>query len=354
MSNEQMPLIQIASLGRKKLEKHELRYPKFRFIVGMDWLDKIGEDSFGLYLRLFTMADRSDSERDMDKLPTSISSLVKRLGISRNTFYRRVRSLYEYGLIDYKEYEDSKQLGQKPVNIVIFEAPWNDEENMKKPLVKLRSWDDRIKEQFPDSYKGGRKKNTKEEGDSTPSTPVHETKQGGVLEKEQGAVPQSEHNNYLNNINNSLNPINNSLNVNNLVNNGESEIVSEEVEKQLRKEFRDKAEDFAYKNHYSTFRTKHKMSKDGFLFLVGKIIQEKIDSGKVSEVYDIEAWIAGALRNVENHRTYLLRVEELQQRLNSYGNKDESVEMPEEVPNENQDVPSDEELLDILNKLKQS
>lgn len=354
------PMISLASISRKKLERHELRFPTFRFILADDWLKKLGNDSFCLYLELFTMADRTDTDRDIDKLPTSMKALMKRLGISKGTFYKRIKPLYEYGFIDFIEFTESKLKGQKPINIIVFEAPWNEEENIKKPLVKLRSWEERTREQFPNALKGGKKKQTETEEKNPASEEGISNLQGSGKFSDQGSGKEfyptsgkeNEHNNVLNNINNALNPINNSSNVNNIVNNkGVSNSLKDNVEEELVREFREKASDAAFNNHYASMRSEHKLTKEGFMYLVNKIIEEKIESGKHTSVYNVEAWIAGALERIANHRTFQQRVRELQERLAA---KQEEVVEEVQQPEEEQydDVPSDEEILALFGEIK--
>lgn len=384
------PMISLANISRKKLQRHELRFPTFRFIVVDDWLKKLGNDSFCLYLELFTMADRTDTDRDVDKLPTSMKSLMKRLGVSKPTFYKRVKPLYEYGLIDFIEFEESKLKGQKPINIIVFEAPWNEEENIKKPLVKLRSWEDRTREQFPNAIKGGQKKSelAKEKRDNT-----------NVLEGGKKNYPTSgkknyptsgkknDHNNVLNNNNNVLNPNNNSLNVNNIVNkevsnevvnNGEEKLTKDPIANKVLEDVKDlvtkgspeeqlirEAENLEYEIYKEITKT-HKMSKDKFKYLYYKPIRDKIAARKVYEVLNVKRWIIGSFGRIDGHRYSKTALPKWKSLYGSSTNEnEEEVAVTEEELSQQSDyaiqaedhmpkqqVPTDEELLDLLNGLR--
>ncbi|MFB7141690.1 hypothetical protein ACFCYN_18725 [Gottfriedia sp. NPDC056225] len=78
-----------------------------------------------IILRLHTLADRSDANRAFDIIPRSIESLAEYLGMSKSTLYRQLQPLWEFGLIDIIEYEESTRKAQKPKNIIVYEYPQN-------------------------------------------------------------------------------------------------------------------------------------------------------------------------------------------------------------------------------------
>ena len=136
--------------------------PPLYFIAMDDWVEKIGEKSFFLYLKLWTQVDRTGEEHC---IKTQTAKLIKKLGISKAKYYRLLAPLYEYGLIDLVEYEDSKQKGSsKPVNIIVHKYPQNDFKRSTMPLEKCRDWEKRTEENYSFTKKGGRpKKEVKEE-----------------------------------------------------------------------------------------------------------------------------------------------------------------------------------------------
>lgn len=126
--------------GKKK--RNELRLPTLRFVVADDWMDKLGMDAFRAWLKFHTWVDRTDSNREEDKIPYTIESVCKRLGISKKKFYEKVmRPLWNHGLIDTVEYTEYKQKGKKPVNIVVYESPFNKHETEILELEKVRDYD---------------------------------------------------------------------------------------------------------------------------------------------------------------------------------------------------------------------
>lgn len=137
-------------LGKK--QRHQLRLPQPYYVVVDDWLDKLGEKSYLLWFKLIAKVDRTDDTRDTVKYTQS--KLAKSLDISKPTLIKYLKPLYEYGFINYKEYEFEN--GNVGMNITVFEAPMNDEANLSKPLVKIRDWDKRTEDKFDFTKKGGR------------------------------------------------------------------------------------------------------------------------------------------------------------------------------------------------------
>jgi hypothetical protein len=126
--------------GKKK--RNELRLPTLRFVVADNWIDTLGMDAFRAWLKFHTWVDRTDSNREEDKIPYTIESVCKHLGIGKKKFYEKVmRPLWNHGLIDTVEYKEYKQKGKKPVNIVVYESPFNKHETEVLDLEKVRDYD---------------------------------------------------------------------------------------------------------------------------------------------------------------------------------------------------------------------
>ncbi|MDA1636511.1 replication protein [Bacillus cereus] len=126
-----------------KVSKEELRLPQHHFVAAMDWIDKLGESAYCDYLKLYTMADRSNKQREYDKVPRALASIWDELGRKEKYFRQKVLiPLWEYGLIDLIEYqgERKQKTGHKPMNIIIYRYPCNDFNRMVKPLEKVRDW----------------------------------------------------------------------------------------------------------------------------------------------------------------------------------------------------------------------
>lgn len=122
----------------KKRTRGELRLPQLHFIVCDDWIDKIGERAFAAWLKFYSWADRSDPERDYEKIPGSLNKVAEKLGVSKPTFYNTIIGpLWEYGFIDLEEYEHNKT---RCMNIIVYEYPQNDPARATLPLEKIRDY----------------------------------------------------------------------------------------------------------------------------------------------------------------------------------------------------------------------
>lgn len=214
--------------GKKKRE--ELRLPVLHFIVADDWLDKL-DKSFNIWLKLHTWVDRTDAERDYDVIPTDLGRLMERLNVSKSKFYRLIKPLWEYGLIDIIEYDQSKRNSQKPKNIVVYEYPFHERERQYIPLEKLRDWEkdyESVSKQA--GMLGGR---PKKDGFK------NETVDG--FKNETVTVSEMKHNNYTNNSNNLTNNYNNYTNTTNTQDKKISSSSSREIiDNELKEKYPDK------------------------------------------------------------------------------------------------------------------
>ena len=107
-------------------------------------MDKLGPKAFTAWLKFHTWVNRQDERIDdisQAKIPMSMEKVAEKLGVSRTTLYRTIITvLWEYGLIDLVEYEDSHRKSEKPVNIIPYDYPQNDKSLETKPLEKCRDW----------------------------------------------------------------------------------------------------------------------------------------------------------------------------------------------------------------------
>lgn len=154
--------------GPKK--RNELRLPVLHYVVADDWIQKLGEKAFCAWLRFHTWVDRRNE--GVDKVPYTMEDVAKKLGVSKATLYRTIiRPLWEYGLIDLVEYENTNRKTQKPVNIIVYESPKNEHETKVMPLVKLRDWKDYGSSAQIYGLKGGRPKTRgKQDPSNNPET----------------------------------------------------------------------------------------------------------------------------------------------------------------------------------------
>lgn len=189
-----------------EVHRNELELPSLHFVVMDNWIDVIGEKAFIAWLKMFTWCDRrtvkdNPSLWNESVIPKSLNKVMKDLGVGRTTFYNKIlKPLWNVGLIDLVEFEDSKQSGTKPINIIVYKYPQNKYELSVKPLEVIRDYDNdynsnsktfaQMKKYRTESVRGG-----------VPN------QYGGVYQNSTGARTESVHNNILNNINNNLNNI---------------------------------------------------------------------------------------------------------------------------------------------------
>lgn len=181
----------ITFVHAKKRTRGELRLPQLHFVAVDDWVDKLGNLAFISWLKFYSWADRSDPERQYDNIPNSLNTLVKRLGISKSTFYEKViRPLWNYGFIDFHQYEKDKTIH---VNIIVYEYPQNDPKLATAPIEKIRDYDTEYQSRARKVGKiGGDKKakNSKRQHEEQEGV-VRKSNQGGGSEIEPGVVQKS-------------------------------------------------------------------------------------------------------------------------------------------------------------------
>jgi hypothetical protein len=129
-------------VGKGKKKREELSLPHLTYIVCDDWIEKLGYETFCLWLKFHTWVDRNDEDREYDRVPRSFENIYKKtLEISKSKFYRLIKPLWEFGLIDIVEYEESERKTTKPKNIIVYEYPFHEIVRKYQGLEKLRDWD---------------------------------------------------------------------------------------------------------------------------------------------------------------------------------------------------------------------
>ncbi|MEK4384196.1 RepA protein [Aeribacillus sp. FSL K6-2848] len=200
---------------KAKKNRNELQLPILHFVVADDWIDKLGPEAFAAWLKFYSWCDRSDQRKDKDNdvIPSSLSKVMKRLGVGKKKFYNEIiRPLWNYGLIDLVTYEDSEQPGNKPVNIVVYEYPQNDIQKKYQPLEKIRDYDTEYETSSRTfAKKGGRKQNESSDGFLQKPGVVSHGNQGWFPTETRGGFEEKP-NNDSNDINNDSNDINNDSN----------------------------------------------------------------------------------------------------------------------------------------------
>ncbi|KIU04563.1 RepA protein [Bacillus subtilis] len=201
---------------KAKKNRNEHNLPILYFNVADDWIDKLGNDAFVAWLKFYSWCDRSPEriDPDNDVVPSSLSKIMKRLGVGKKKFYNQIiRPLWNYGLIDLVEYEHSIQSGNKPLNIIVYEYPQNNRQKKYEPLEQVRDYDKDYNTSSRGFAKQGGRKNKNISSDGFQKKPgvVSHGNQGWFPEETGGGFP-GKHNNDSNNINNDSNNINNDSN----------------------------------------------------------------------------------------------------------------------------------------------
>ncbi|MFN0224050.1 hypothetical protein [Paenibacillus sp. KR2-11] len=204
-------------------QRNELELPRLHFIVMDNWLDVIGEQALIAWLRFYSWCDRSIGSSEVNKweqakIRTSLNKLIKKLGVGKGTFYNKIlKPLWDVGLIDIEEYEASLNLGQKPMNIIVYKYPNNNINLQFKPLEKVRNYDkDYCSRARTFAKQGGRPKTLHKELNENHlyteiEPPLFQDGIGSYSEIEPNNMFNESFNspndliNYLNNINNNAN-----------------------------------------------------------------------------------------------------------------------------------------------------
>lgn len=330
---------ELVTLTEGKRKREELTMPPTYYAMVDHWIGQLGEKTYCAHMRLITLVDRRDKDRSHDVVKWSIIKLAKHLGMSKKTLLTHLKKLYEFGLIDYVAYADSKNKGSVPMNVVVFPYPLGKVENAIKPLVKLRDWSEYAEKVSASEGKGGRAK--KDETDPVQETehpPVSEITHPPVTKTKHPRVSKSKHINSSNTITNNSNS-----NTNN-----SKELVNKEPVNNPEESFRNDVSVIAFKGFYATLRAEYGMTKESFQFIVNKFVDETIRDNRHTGIKNLKAYVTAAMNNVIRHRNF--RKEMLENVAAAEENN--MIETPEEdfspqaMPDA--DVPTDEELAEYL------
>lgn len=203
--------------------RNQLELPTLHFIVTDQWTDLLSEKAIFAWLRMYSYGDRSNLVNDsslwnQSRVPYSLSTIRKRLKVGNDTFYNKIlKPLWNVGLIDFEEYENSTNEGQKPLNVIVYKYPQNDKSLSYAPLKEIRDY-----EKDYHSYartfakKGGRPKkkdsSITEQGGSEREHPPVLKENTPPFPNRTGGRSIIEHNNSLNSITNIFNSLTNNLN----------------------------------------------------------------------------------------------------------------------------------------------
>lgn len=236
-----------------KMPREQLRMPQEAYIQIDQWIDYLGPETYIWWRKFISWVDRTESREYDFHVPYTLENVFKRLGVSQTTFYRKIKILWESGLIELLEFEKSARKTQKPKNIIVYNYPFNKKENEYLPLEKRRDWvKDYASESVLAGIRGAIKKSEMnppknervgEDVDKSPENvdkPVDNSLVDNV-DKVEANPPKSERvdppnfervtlpnmtaNNYLNNLTHSLN--NNNHDYNNSLSNARIDLIRE-------------------------------------------------------------------------------------------------------------------------------
>jgi hypothetical protein len=121
--------------------RSQRRLPQGSFVQADQWMDYLGYEQYCWWMKFHSWVNRTGTRYKEQHIPYTLESIYEeRLNVSKTTFYRKIKVLWECGLIDIIEYEPSERKSQKPKNIIVYEYPFNDAMKEYLPLQKLRDW----------------------------------------------------------------------------------------------------------------------------------------------------------------------------------------------------------------------
>lgn len=143
-----------------KKPRAQNRLPQGSYIQADDWMEYLGYEQYCWWLKFHSWVNRQKDRVTENHIPYTLEDIYKnRFKISKTTFYRKIKVLWEVGLIDFREFEESERKSQKPINIIVYEYPYNDARYEYLPLEKRRDWDkDYISAGKTAGKKGGKPK----------------------------------------------------------------------------------------------------------------------------------------------------------------------------------------------------
>jgi hypothetical protein len=138
MTNQNEPKEPILKPGEKPRE--QLRLPQGSFIQAIQWIDYLSPEVYCWWIKFHTWVNRQPNRLCDQHIPYTLENVFERLGVSKATFYRKIKILWESGLIDIIEFEPSQRKTTKPRNIIVYEYPFNNAVYEYLPLEKRRDW----------------------------------------------------------------------------------------------------------------------------------------------------------------------------------------------------------------------
>lgn len=120
--------------------RYQRRLPQGSFVQADQWMNYLGYEQYCWWLKFHSWVDRRKERVYEQHVPYTLESVFEKLGVSQATFYRKIKVLWECGLIEIIEFGKSERKTQKPKNIIVYEYPFNNAEYEYLELEKRRDW----------------------------------------------------------------------------------------------------------------------------------------------------------------------------------------------------------------------
>jgi hypothetical protein len=139
-----------------EMPREQLRMPSEAYIQIDQWIDYLGPETYIWWRKFISWVNRQPSRLYDFHVPYTLESVYeKHLKVSKATFYRKIKALWESGLIELVEFDKSERKTTKPRNIIVYNYPFNKKEFEYLPLEKRRDWAEEYESQAKEhGYKG--------------------------------------------------------------------------------------------------------------------------------------------------------------------------------------------------------
>lgn len=125
-----------------KMPREQLRMPQEAYVQIDKWMDYLGYEQYCWWRKFISWVDRSPTRSYEFHVPYTLESVYseKHLGVSKSHFYKKIKILWECGLIELVEFDKSARKTTKPRNIIVYNYPFNNPKYEYLPLEKRRDW----------------------------------------------------------------------------------------------------------------------------------------------------------------------------------------------------------------------
>lgn len=128
----------VVKAGQKP--RAQLRLPQGSYVQADQWMEFLGYEQYCWWIKFHTWVNRKPTREYDNHIPYTLESVFEKLKVSKATFYRKIKILWECGLIDLIEFDKSTRKTTKPRNIIVYEYPFNNAKFEYLELEKKRDW----------------------------------------------------------------------------------------------------------------------------------------------------------------------------------------------------------------------